>query len=486
MLLVASPRDGVATANRQTEDIDMGCVFRQSVNRPLPATATITMQNGREVARWRNRAGKWKTADVVTRPDGRKLIKDESSTYHAKYRGADGIIRTVPTGCRTEDAARQALARLMRDAERVRVGIATPSEIATADAATGAVARAIDDYLATLTGEAHRKDTGRYLRRLATAFRWQRLVDLRREDLERWLAAESRPGEEGRPVRSARTRNAHIVAVNSFCNWLVVVNRITANPFARMPKANTDADRRRPRRALTPAELVRLVDAARKAPERPPLRPRTGNGKPTARPAERLSGARRAEVYTVLAQTGLRVGELARLTVADVCLDGRVPHISLSASITKNGRDDIIPLRADLVDLLRARVEGRPAGAPLYPIPKDLIRRFHADCRRAGIPRTDDRGRVVDIHALRTTFGTGLAAAGVPLITAQKLMRHSDPKLTANVYTDPRLLDMAGAVEALSPIAPTAFVTPTVTPTQSHSGVTESSASTRRRRSGTA
>ena len=28
-------------------------------------------------------------------------------------------------------------------------------------------------------------------------------------------------------------------------------------------------------------------------------------------------------------------------------------------------------------------------------------------------------------------------------------MRHSDPKLTANVYTDPRLLDVYGAVEAL-------------------------------------
>jgi hypothetical protein len=28
-------------------------------------------------------------------------------------------------------------------------------------------------------------------------------------------------------------------------------------------------------------------------------------------------------------------------------------------------------------------------------------------------------------------------------------MRHSDPSLTANVYTDPRLLDIAGALDAL-------------------------------------
>ena len=28
-------------------------------------------------------------------------------------------------------------------------------------------------------------------------------------------------------------------------------------------------------------------------------------------------------------------------------------------------------------------------------------------------------------------------------------MRHSDPSLTANVYTDPKLLDVAGALESL-------------------------------------
>ena len=36
--------------------------------------------------------------------------------------------------------------------------------------------------------------------------------------------------------------------------------------------------------------------------------------------------------------------------------------------------------------------------------------------------------------------------------TAQAAMRHSKPDLTANVYTDPRLLDIAGAVEVLPEI----------------------------------
>ena len=47
------------------------------------------------------------------------------------------------------------------------------------------------------------------------------------------------------------------------------------------------------------------------------------------------------------------------------------------------------------------------------------------------------------------TFGTLLGKGGVPLRTTQAAMRHSDPKLTANVYTDPKLLDVRGALDAL-------------------------------------
>jgi integrase len=59
---------------------------------------------------------------------------------------------------------------------------------------------------------------------------------------------------------------------------------------------------------------------------------------------------------------------------------------------------------------------------------------------------------VLDVHSFRVTFGTNLARAGVPLRTAQELMRHSAPKLTANIYQDVGLLDIAGAVESLPAI----------------------------------
>jgi len=53
----------------------------------------------------------------------------------------------------------------------------------------------------------------------------------------------------------------------------------------------------------------------------------------------------------------------------------------------------------------------------------------------AGIERTDAHGRSVDIHALRHTTATRLARSVAPLAITQRVLGHSDPKLTARVYT---------------------------------------------------
>ena len=71
------------------------------------------------------------------------------------------------------------------------------------------------------------------------------------------------------------------------------------------------------------------------------------------------------------------------------------------------------------------------------------------DLRRAGIPYQDEDGLFADFHANRHTFITNLGRAGIPLATAQKLARHSDPKLTSNVYTHLELSDKAKAIGSL-------------------------------------
>jgi hypothetical protein len=238
----------------------MGSVFRKSVTRPIPPTATVTTQGGKTEARWKTRAGKWSTAEVVTRPDGREVISVESGAFFAKYRDADGVVRVVPTRCRTEDAARQLLADLERQAERVRAGVATTQELAVAERMSVPIERHVAEYTSTLTGSAcYRDNARRYLNHIATACRWTRLADLRRSDLERWLADEARKG------RGARSRNASRETAIAFCNWCVRDGRLSVNPFDKLAKANTDADPRR-RRALTEAEIGRLLEVARTRP----------------------------------------------------------------------------------------------------------------------------------------------------------------------------------------------------------------------------
>lgn len=81
-------------------------------------------------------------------------------------------------------------------------------------------------------------------------------------------------------------------------------------------------------------------------------------------------------------------------------------------------------------------------------MPTGLFRILNRDLRLAGIPKCDERGRTLDVHALRTTFGTLLSKGGVAPRTAQAAMRHSDIRLTMQVYTDSKLLDVRGALDA--------------------------------------
>jgi hypothetical protein len=85
----------------------------------------------------------------------------------------------------------------------------------------------------------------------------------------------------------------------------------------------------------------------------------------------------------------------------------------------------------------------------VFDVPAGLVRILDRDLVAAGIPKRDERGRTVDVHALRTTFGTLLSKTGAAPRTAQEAMRHSDIRLTMGTYTDPKLLDVAGAIEAL-------------------------------------
>ncbi len=220
---------------------------------------------------------------------------------------------------------------------------------------------------------------------------------------------------------SARSRNAYRETLVAFCSWCVVTGRLTGNPFLSYPVANTAADPRRPRRAFTDAELRKLLRVTAKRSKK------------------------RALAYRVMVLTGLRVGELRSLRVAD--FHGEALH--LAAKGAKSGQAAVIRLRSDLQRELTKWVRGKSGDAALIDLPVKLSRRFNGDLAAAAIGKVDSRGRYLDVHSLRHTFCTALAIAGVPPRVAQKLMRHSSIRLTMQVYTDVGQLDDAAALESV-------------------------------------
>ena len=66
-----------------------------------------------------------------------------------------------------------------------------------------------------------------------------------------------------------------------------------------------------------------------------------------------------------------------------------------------------------------------------------------------------DGPEYADFHSLRHTYLTMLGRNGVDLRTAQELAGHSTPLLTAR-YSHRRLYDLAGAVDKLPDLVPTA------------------------------
>src|SRR5262249_7907642 len=76
------------------------------------------------------------------------------------------------------------------------------------------------------------------------------------------------------------------------------------------------------------------------------------------------------------------------------------------------------------------------------------------DLQAAGIPYRDEAGRVADFHSLRHSYITLLDRSGVSPKVAKELARHSDIRLTMNVYTHAGLHDLAGAVNGLPSILP--------------------------------
>jgi integrase len=416
---------------------------------------------------------------VTTSEDGVDRIRLETATYYARFRDESDEVVERPTGCRDKSAAQAVLNEMLGRVEKIRAGVMTSAEMKLAERLKTTIADHVAAYVVHLQAEGvspkHRAETERRLKRILADCGFRTLADLDKEPVEEWMVCQANTKPKS---MSARTRNTYLSSLNAFGNWCAGKNvgRLLENPFDGIAMADEKADCRRRRRSLTEDELIRLLDVARRRPLVDALTIRHGkrkgqllaNVRPEIREQLEALGRERALTLKTLVLTGLRRNELATLTVGQLYLDDRIPGAKLDAADEKSGEGSYIVLRADLVADLRAwlgeklsrlQADARsrdepvpsrlPADSPVFTVPVELVKILNRDLAMAGIPKTDDRGWTIDVHAIRHTFGTLLSKGGVAPRTAQSAMRHTDIDLTMRTYTDPRLLDVHGALDAL-------------------------------------
>jgi len=138
------------------------------------------------------------------------------------------------------------------------------------------------------------------------------------------------------------------------------------------------------------------------------------------------------------------------LTWGDLELEAQAPFVVVREWSAKNKKEERVYLVPEVVEALRLhRPSDFAPDALAFPNGIPRASRLRVDAERNGIQYRDELGRYADFHALRYTWATFLQRNGVAQRFAMKLMRHSDMKLTAKVYTDETQLPIYDAIKGL-------------------------------------
>ena len=421
---------------------------------------------------------------AYTRADGTRVEK-QTEAWYIEYGDAScrWIRRKAGT---TKEQAQDALRKAEADVLSEKNGLPTRR------AGDISLRELSQKYLASLGPRVTRDYSITLKRRLSRVFGASRAVylrDLTPEAMDRCLA------QLGASGLAPRTINYYLKAAKAMLNWAVRTRIILYSPLdCVVPRP--EHEKRHVRRALAEDEIARLLAAAKEGPFRRRLRayqnrPRKdGTYKKVHLPLAlhaRLAeeGENNVLAYRLMLEVGLRRSEARSATWADVDLEDGTLTTRPQWDGNKNGREETLPLTPGLLDALRAwrtRHPG-PDGAPVVKVTDRLLRCFDDDLVAAGlakrlpvdeegkpipqkenglpvreparwkVDKRDSAGRVLDLHALRHTFGTRLGRMpGIDPKSVQTLMRHSDPRLTFGIYVHSDKARLKAAVAELPEI----------------------------------
>src|SRR5712691_738519 len=216
-------------------------------------------------------------------------------------------------------------------------------------------------------------------------------------------------------LRTPATVNRHLAALRKFFVWAKGVGRVSELPTVSIE--GVPAGPRVPK-SLPKRDVDKLI-----------------------REAEKEQNKRNLAVILTLRHTGIRVGELCNLRLADISLSERKGSLVVRSG--KGDKDRTVPLNSDVRQAIALYKEARPQvaddhlfigqrGEPLQPDAVQLIVRRYA--QRAGLEG-------VTPHTLRHSFAKNILDAGEDLATVSRLLGHERLETTA-IYTQPNARDL--------------------------------------------
>jgi integrase/recombinase XerD len=206
---------------------------------------------------------------------------------------------------------------------------------------------------------------------------------------------------------AASSVDRKLSALSSWYDFLLKLGGVPANPVAGADRPRIDRDHSGTV-GLAPEEVDALLAVAQR------------------------QGGRTWAAIVLLADLGLRVGELVSLDVTDLGVERGHRSVRFVGKGGRPRRRALTPGAAAALDAYLGD-RGHPADGPLLTTASGarldrhavfrLVRRLAAE---AGIPAADR----LSPHSLRHAFATGARAEGVALEDVQDAMGHADPRTT--------------------------------------------------------
>ncbi len=395
-------------------------VYKTAVTKPIPLEARYSTRKGVRYVTCTIK-GKKVTAPVTDN----NTMRIGSSYWSLKFRDNNDVLRYM-RAYRNERASRdlsENIVDLLETGqefdmpEQIRKKLKEFGIIGTkpTDLSLGEMINKYGDWLRTTRVKRHGmlrckeycNDAIKMIRKTVDACKFYQWQDIKKAAFEMFLSSMK--------VKS-RTYNNYLVAFKGFCIWAVENDLADKNPVAGCK--GISAEDKEKRRALSPCEFNRLLDATKKAPRR-----------------FELTGQERAVMYILATETGLRKSELISLTVSSFDFEKGV--ITLGRENTKNRHTAELPLKQQRVHQLREFISGKFPNVKLFSVTSSLRAgdMIHKDLKDAGIPVETDEG-VCCFHSLRHTYSANLNKTNAKWLEHKTLMRHSlKGEITAN-YTN--------------------------------------------------